>query len=173
MSIHQAILMYSLATLLTATTRLHLQVSLQDSSPNSSTHYEIAGPYNAGNELSRREKDEILTRIREFLWDHYDGRMPGKLEATFYTIEGEPTHYLFFVDTGPTGEWGIRATISMWRRDYARHKKKPTQTVVEEKYCYVGRTDPSSEKAIPREEKRTAESYRLVLRVCTDDDITF
>jgi hypothetical protein len=153
---------------------LHTRDRLQESPSNSATHYEMAGPYRIlWGESSQPAGKGILTQIRGFLWEHYDGKVPGKLDATFYTLEGEPTHYLFFVDAGPTGEWEIRATITMLRGDYSRPKKKPSQTIVEEKYCYVGRIDPSSEKAIPREEKRSAESYKLVLRICTDRDITF
>ena len=174
MSLHLTILLATLMAFFIATTGLHTQARLQDSQSNSATHYEMAGPYQIlWGESSQPAGKGILTEIRGFLWGHYDGKVPGKLDATFYTLEGEPTHYLFFVDVRPTGEWEIRATITMLRGDSARPKKKPTQTIVEEKYCYVGRIDPSSEKAIPREERRSAESYRLVLRICTDRDITF
>jgi hypothetical protein len=174
MSLHFTILPSVLVAFSTGAFGPRTQDRLQDSPSNPPTHYETAGPYQIlWRDSSRPSGKETLTQIRGFLWEHYDGKVPGKLEATFYTLEGEPTHYLFLVDAMPSGEWGIRATITMFRGDYSRPKKKTTKTVVEEKYCYVGRIDPSSEKAIPIEEKRSAESYRLVLRICTDRDITF
>jgi hypothetical protein len=80
---------------------------------------------------------------------------------------------VFLVDAGPNGEWGIRATITMWRRNYGKPKKKLTQTVEDERYCFVGRIDQSNKKAIPSDEKRNSASYRLVLKMCLDRDRTF
>jgi hypothetical protein len=172
MSLHFTILLSVLVTFSTGTFGPRTQDRLQKSPSNPPTHYETAGPYQIlWHDSSRSVGKETLTQIRGFLWEHYDGKVPGKLEVTFYTLEGEPTHYQFLVDAMPRGEWGIRSTITMFRGDYSRPKKKPTKTVVEEKYCYVGRIDPSSEKAIPIEEKRSAESYRLVLKICKDRGI--
>ena len=173
MSLRTSVLLAALTNFLALTHGVCTQVRLPDKQAKSPAEYELAGPYQIGNELSQTEKAEILNRIRGFLWEHFDGKVPGRLETTFYTTEGKPTHYLFLVAADSSGEWGIRSKISMWRGDYVRTKRKPTQSVVEEKYCYVGRIDPLSDKVIPREERRTAESYRLVLKVCPDHDITF
>jgi len=166
-------LLSALGAILVVIPGVHTQDRLQDGQSNSTSHYEVAGPYRVVRGLSSQEKSEIESRIRGFLWDHFEGKVAGKLDATFYTLEGEPTQYLFVVDADPTGEWGIRATTSMWRSDLAHPKKKPTKSVVEEKYCYVGRIDPTRNKMIPREEKRNAESYRLVLKLCGEREVTF
>lgn len=152
---------------------VHQRVESQDIPSSSTSHYDSIGPYQVVNGLSSTEKTEIETRIRGFLWEHLEGKVPAKLEVTFYTIEGEPTHYLFLVDSDQAGEWRIRSTVTMLRGDYAHPKRKPKQIVVQENYCHAGRIDPADKKAIPIEEKRDPKSYRLVLTICTDRDVTF
>jgi hypothetical protein len=148
-------------------------IARQDVAAKSTEDYDSSGPYFVKWQLPSAEKAEIQGQVRGFLWEHFAKKSLAKLEVTYYTLEGEPTHYLFFVDSDPAGEWRIRAIITMWRVDFAHHKKKPKQSVVQETYCRVKRMDQADKKMIPQEEKRDPKTYSLVLTVCPDRDLTF
>src|SRR6266702_1485336 len=64
--------------------------------PHQVTQYDKAGPYSIGNTLTFAERNQLLSRVRSFLWDHWSQRRPGQLQVTVYTVEGDPTTYVFF-----------------------------------------------------------------------------
>src|SRR6266568_6410375 len=77
--------------------------------PHQVTQYDKAGPYSIGNTLTFAERNQLLSRVRSFLWDHWSQRRPGQLQVTVYTVEGDPTTYVFFTEKDSKDRWCIRS----------------------------------------------------------------
>jgi hypothetical protein len=153
--------------------RVNAQTPSQDASGLPPTQYETAGPFRIARRMSSTQVDEIETQIRSFLWHHLAAKIPGKLDLTYYTLEGEPSQYLFFVEANSQGDWAIRAKVTAWRSNHGYPNTAPETTVAEEKYCRVERIDSVDSKAIPAAEPRNPKSYRLVLKTCSDRAMYF
>jgi hypothetical protein len=132
-------------------------------------NYEQAGPYDFDNELHPRDADKLLGELRGFLWKRWRERRLALVTATFYTIEGDPTKSLYFIESDARGTWWVRidseSTISVLLPKSKRPKHKSTH----DDYDSIDRVEPTSTNApkfipIPDDEVRQPQTYRLRLR---------
>jgi hypothetical protein len=132
-----------------------------------------AGPYLVHNGLTSSEKENMLSEIREFLWEKFVSRQLAQLRATFFTIEGEPTSYTFHTERLNDKKWCVRADIVRQYPTRPRVKKqKSVQTARE--YCEVFRINAVTGSRIPDDEERDPTMYKLRLRDNSKpDELTF
>jgi D-aminopeptidase len=136
---------------------------LEMSSDHTSAVDDKAGPYSLSNGLTRSKENQILMQIRSFLWDHWASQRKGQLEATAYTIEGDPTTYTFFIESDASGKWCIRARSESIISALLKPTEKPRRETKELRYYVIERFDIESGKVIPKEGKQSPEAYRLRL----------
>src|SRR6266567_2651066 len=79
------------------------------SSANQRNELDKGGPYSIGNTLTFGERNQLLSKVRSFLWDHWSQQRLGQLQVTVYTVEGDPTTYVFFIEKDPKDRWCIRS----------------------------------------------------------------
>jgi len=132
--------------------------------------YDKAGPYSLNNGLSLAERGQVLSTVRNFLWDHWAAQRPGQLQVTAYTIEGDPTTWTVFVERDKKNHWRVRAKWESIQAALLQRGQKPIRKTGETAYYDVERTDSVSGQAIPKEQKRQPESYKLRLRATNESD---
>jgi hypothetical protein len=124
------------------------------------------------NGLTSSEKENMLSEIRDFLWEKLVGRQSAQLRATFFTIEGEPTSYTFYTESRNGEKPCVRADI-LSQYPTPPHTKKRKPVVMSRRYCEVFRLDVVSGLRIPNDEDRAPKTYKLRLRdIPNRDDIT-
>ena len=128
-----------------------------------STDPDKAGPYYLEWAMLPDKREQSLSRIRAFLWDHLEGQRIGELQVTAYSIEGDPITWNFFVESDPKGKWRIRAKYESIIAVLRKPKQKPKHETGELNYYVVERLDHDTGRVVPKEEKRSPESYRLRL----------
>jgi len=110
--------------------------------------------------------------LRGFLWDHWFSRRLGYVEATFYTIEGDRSEHVFFVEPGTDGRWRIahRAQMMKLRRaeceDLLSGEETPecaTASAYEIKRYGLNASGRSSSISVPPDAVMIPETYRLLL----------
>jgi hypothetical protein len=73
--------------------------------------------------------EAMRSKLRMFLWEHWSQKRLGRVVATFYTIEGDPTTHNLYIEPLPNGHWRI---VSEYEREccalYALEKKKRKRT---------------------------------------------
>jgi hypothetical protein len=136
---------------------------LETSADRMSAVDDKAGPYSLSNGLTGFQRDQLLTQIRSFLWDHWANERKGELEATAYTIEGDPTTYTFLIESDAKGKWCIRAKSESIIAALLKPTEKPRRETQEVRYYVIERLDTGTGKVIPKEEKRSPETYKLRL----------
>ena len=125
--------------------------------------YDNAGPYVIANNTPLARRNEILARIRGFLWDHWSGRRLGHLDVTVFTVEGDPTAYKFAVETDAKGRWGIHTEITLVIRGLAPTDNTPKHETKQITYYDVERIGAESGEAIGSNAKLQPEAYRVRL----------
>jgi hypothetical protein len=131
-----------------------------------------AGPYLVHNGLTSSEKENILSEIRDFLWEKFESRQSAQLRTTFFTIEGEPTSYTFYTESLNDKKWCVRADIL---RQYPTrpHVKKQKSVQTSREYCEVFRINAVTGSRIPDDEKCDPKMYKLRLRdISKPDELT-
>jgi hypothetical protein len=125
--------------------------------------------YKVGNELSRPERENILSEIRAFLWEKVTHHESTQLRVTFYTIEGDPTTYQFHAENSDDKKWCLSADIVI-EHPSQPHKKKAKREVISHSYCEVFRLDVGSGLRISDAEDREPKTYKLRLRDTSKPD---
>ena len=134
------------------------------------TNYDQIGPYCIHNDLSPEERNRMLGEMREFLWEHWQGRQTGRVKAVFYTIEGDPTFSTFFIEQDEKSRFRVRVTSESTTTLGLRKGQKPRRKTNEETYDILERVedvrgqDPATAPALPESEKRPSSTYRLRLK---------
>ncbi|SRR6266568_3330148 len=132
--------------------------------PHQVTQYDKAGPYSIGNTLTFAERNQLLSRVRSFLWDHWSQRRPGQLQVTVYTVEGDPTTYVFFTEKDSKDRWCIRSkseSVIAKLLKPSEAQRLETQEVI---YYEIERLDSETSEIIPSSEKRQPDTYKLRLK---------
>jgi hypothetical protein len=117
------------------------------------------------------QHDQMRAKLREFVWQHWREKRMGRVVATFYSIEGDPTTYTFYVKSDIDGRWRVVAeyeTECCWF--YAMDKKKRKRKIKRgvEIYDVVvrlanGNSRADVTKEISEFESREPSGYRLRL----------
>ena len=81
---------------------------MQDSSPKKHkerdlSRYDKAGPYSLKLSLDARTRATMLATLEQFIWKHWSKRTLGHVVSTFYSKEGEPITYSFFIEANEKG----------------------------------------------------------------------
>jgi hypothetical protein len=66
--------------------------------------------------------DSVLTRVREFVWQHWTERRRGYAVATRYSREGEPSVFHFYIEPDAGGTWQVVIDGEHERTNRARGK---------------------------------------------------
>jgi hypothetical protein len=136
---------------------------LQELSPRPGLNIDRAGPYFIKNDLTQPETNRLMAEIRRFLWDHWKKRQTGELEATFYTIEGDPTHYHFLVAPDEKGRWVIRSKSVSTVSQLLKPGQKPKREAKVVIYSVVQIIDPETNKPIRDGRQSLPNAFRLLL----------
>jgi hypothetical protein len=132
--------------------------------PMDQTSTQVAGPYQLPNGLKPDQREKTLSEIRAFLWEAVTQNRSAELRATFYTLEGEPTSYIFYIAKTDSPPGCIRADITSQQSSSASREKrsKPSKTSLQ--YCQIVRLEAATGARIPEKQRREAGTYRLRLR---------
>jgi hypothetical protein len=139
-----------------------LRGTVRDSEPEAA-QYEKAGPYSIGNTLTFAESNQLLAKVRSFLWDHWSHQLLGQLQVTVYTIEGDPTTYVFFIEKDSKGRWCIRSQSESAIAALLKPGEAPRRETQRVIYYEIDRLDSETSKVIPNGEKRPPDTYKLRL----------
>lgn len=139
------------------------------------SRYEDGGHYNLSWSRSSEELEEMRSKLRAFLWEHWSQRRLGRITATLYSIEGDPTRITFFVEPDESRAWRVateyESNCCWFHNMQGEEKKLETGTGVY--YAVervVGVRDAKSKdfrstwSVIPENEKRRPDTYALRLR---------
>jgi hypothetical protein len=146
------------------TKALNRQQSQEETPDKRMLQVDKAGPYFLKNNLEESQTGRLLAEIRGFLWDHLQEHRLGQLQATVYTIEGDPTTYVFFVESDTKDRWYIRAKSESMLAALLKPGEKPRHETREVRYYDVERLDSETNQVIPKTEKRQSHTYRLRLK---------
>jgi hypothetical protein len=132
------------------------------------TAYDKAGPYTIDYEPPYKG-DKYLGEIRSFLWEHWKERRLGVVNATFYTIEGDPTISTSFVEPDANGCWRITVESESIISALLPKGKKPRREITQDDYDVIDRVEATGESSAPsipvaEQELRQPQTYRLRLR---------
>jgi hypothetical protein len=139
------------------------------------SRYKDGGAYDLNWSRSGEEHEEMRAKLRAFLWEHWSQRRRGRITATIYAIEGDPTTTAFYVEPNESGEWQVTTEYDSeccWfystegkekRQDTGKYSYNVVERVVQ------GRDDAAKEfksvwSVIPHSEKRPPNTYALRLR---------
>src|SRR6267378_282872 len=132
--------------------------------PHETTRHDKAGPYSIGNSLPFAERNQLLSKARSFLWDHWSHQLLGQLQVTVYTIEGDPTTYVFFVEKDSRDRWCVRSESESVITRLLKPGEAPRRETQEVTYYEIDRLDSETNKIIQSAEKRPPDTYTLRLK---------
>jgi hypothetical protein len=107
--------------------------------------------------------------MRAFLWTHWQGRRGARLDATFYTLEGDPTSNTYLMSKNKKGVLSFRVqSVSLVAAQLPRHRR-PRKVNSMRNYNVIDRIElgsknPEKAGAISDAEQRAPGSYWLRLR---------
>ena len=152
--------------------------SSQEINARDISRYKNGGAYNLNWSRSGEELEEMRSKVRAFLWEHWSQRRLGRITATIYTIEGDPTTTTFYVEPDKKGTWQVATEYESeccWfygreGKERKRETGKGSFNIVER--VVGGRDEKSKEfqiewSVIPEGEKRQPNTYALRLRKVT------
>lgn len=143
--------------------------SSQQTAKHDPAPYDKAGPYSVGNELSPPARSRVVGEIRGFLWEHWKQRRVGRVTATFYTIEGDPTSSTFFIEPDTKGCWSIRVESVSTISALLPKGRRPRYETTKDSYDAVERIEaiggsPATSTPIPEQDARQPQTYKLRLK---------
>lgn len=143
--------------------------SLFETAPVSSSHPPLSArlgeseqdpsPYVISHEDAATGKK--AAKIRSFIWQHWRERRPGSLTVTSFSLEGVRSETAFIIERDEHGAWSIRVTIERptLKGTTAEHAGSRAHSVQRIEPRHDGQ---SPAKFIPEEQKRSADTYRLI-----------
>lgn len=90
--------------------------------------YDKAGPYYVQSNLDAKDRATVLANIRQFIWQHWSKRTLGYVVSTFYSKEGEPITYAFFIEADEKGNWRVAVEIDRLLVARGESKKRYAKT---------------------------------------------
>ena len=148
--------------------------SAQEIKARDLSRYKDGGTYDLNWSRSGEEHEEMRSKLRAFLWEHWSQRRLGRITATIYTIEGDPTTTTFYVEPDKNGAWRVSTEYEseccwfygMEGKERKRETGKGFYNVVER--VVGGRDEKAKEfkiiwSVIPKGEKREPNTYALRL----------
>jgi hypothetical protein len=135
--------------------------SLSEQTPgNGQSGVDQAGPYVIGYD---KDHSKNVAEVRDFLWRHWREHRPGRLLATWISLEGRSTETVYVVGNDENGVWSLKVTKE-WPD--AGSQTSP-RSRVESKVYRIRRIKPRHDGQspaifLPDDEPRSAERYRLV-----------
>lgn len=154
--------------------------SSQEMKPRDLSRYEDGGSYDLSWSRGGEELEEMRSKLRAFLWEHWSQRRLGRITATLYSIEGDPTKIAFYVEADEGGAWRVATEYerdccwfdSVEGRERKRETGKASYYAVER---VVGGRDEKAKgfritwSVIPEREERQPNTYALRLRKTSRD----
>lgn len=106
--------------------------SVQERNQRDLTTYDKAGPYSLKPSLDVRTRSSVLIAIRRFIWHHWQSRRLGHVVTTYYSKEGEPITYSFFIEADREGNWVVAVEVNkrLVARGGSRQKYLETEKFV-------------------------------------------
>jgi uncharacterized protein (DUF2164 family) len=87
--------------------------------------YDNGGNFDFNWGIEHEERQQMKTKLRDFLQTRWNQKRLGKVTAAFYTMEGDPLISNFYIEADKKGRWII---IEKWERTccalYQLEKKK-------------------------------------------------
>lgn len=147
----------------------------QEQKPRDLSRYEDGGSYDLSWGRGGEDLEAMRAKLRVFLWEHWSQRRTGRITATLYTIEGDPTKTTFYVEPDGSGAWRVATEYEreccwfygMEGKERKRETGKGSYYVVER--VFGGRDEKAKGfritwSVIPESEDRQPNTYALRLR---------
>lgn len=162
-------LRYLAARIVSRPLELKADSMMQDSSPKKHkerdlSRYDKAGPYSLKLSLDARTRATMLATLRQFIWEHWSKRTLGHVVSTFYSKEGEPITYSFFIEANEKGNSCVAVEVDRLFVTRGESKKRYSQM-----YAFEVNTVQRIEvlrdgiRTIPEEVPREPVSFKLRL----------
>lgn len=142
--------------------------SLMQEKTRDLSSYEKAGPYVIPLMVDGAARGKLEAKVRQFVWEHWQGRRRGYLSITKYSKEGEPSTSHFFIEPENDGAWRVAVLIN--RVIIERHgvKGQLSESITYDAYLLerveVRKPGLSQSVLLPDSEVREPESYQLRLK---------
>ena|SRR5438105_4180771 len=81
--------------------------SLQEKKARDLSRYDDGGSYDLNWGRNGKELEEMRSKLRAFLWEHWSQHCLGHITATNYTPEGVPTTTTFYIEPDEHGAWYV------------------------------------------------------------------
>ena len=124
------------------------------------------GPFVVSWGMDRVDKEKIMFQVRGFLWEHLQDHTPGHFKITFGNLEGDPTAHTIFIQQDKKGNGVVRDEVTTTEAALLKPGEKPKHRKFLDKFCAFERIDKNTQKPIPDDETRPAESFTLRLKNC-------
>lgn len=125
------------------------------------------------------------SRLRDFIWTHFNEKRLGHIRAAFYSIEGDPVFEHIFIEPDSKGNWQISIESERhccWFYGMEKPRKRRTVTRWSEVYLAAERTEATYKdigrspdsvggEVLAVDDLRPATKYRLVLKRTVSSDI--
>jgi hypothetical protein len=112
------------------------------------------------------ERDVILAQVRGFLWDHMRKHAVGRVQVTFYNLEGDPTTHAYSIELDKNGNSVVHDQVTSIEAALLPPGKKPKRETFLYKFCAFERLDRETRKSVPEEVTQAPESFTLRLKNC-------
>jgi hypothetical protein len=124
--------------------------------------YKKVGPYTLALTMDAQVRMGTLATIRDFIWQHWRTPSLAYATVTFYSKEGEPSTYYYFIEPDNTNSWRItveinRLTVDRGGSKLTRHQIDTFVVYTVERVEGEGRT----RIVIPDSAVREGRSYRM------------
>lgn len=148
---------------------------VQTVEPRGSQKRDLAGYENGGTldfswKVAPRH-EELRTKLREFLWEHWKQKQLGFIVATFYSSHGDYTTHKFFIEPDGDGRWRVvseyegeccvLAPIQKKKRKLERKEGTEFYDLVER--IVVKKDGKATWQVLSDQDNREADMYRLRL----------
>ena len=81
----------------------------QDRPQRDLTKYQNGGTFDFRWSVTGEARSKMASELRDFVWQQWTQKRLAHVAATYYTIEGDPTTYNFFVEPDANQSWHVVA----------------------------------------------------------------
>jgi hypothetical protein len=135
------------------------------------TRYDQGGTFDFTWSTGPAAHERMRPLLREFVWRHWSQKQLGRVVATYYTIEGDPTTYNFFIEPDANGRWLVIAEYDSeccWNYALEKPKRKREHTTGVTIYDIVDRVVQTNNRSgwlsVTSADFRDSKSYSVRLR---------
>ena len=91
------------------------------------SRYDDGGTFDFNWGAGPQAHERMRAKLREFLWEHWSQKKPGRVVVAFYSLEGDPTTHNLYVEPGKGGRWRVVSeyeNVCCWFYSLEKPKRK-------------------------------------------------